>query len=539
MEREFYGRDTGFLREIPAYSLLAQANRLIYEDNADSDTDKALHLLKRAIYPTYNFMSITDPVLSHIVDTEIPEIYFSYAICLVKKYGRETRTTRNDYLKIAIKNFEKAKEILEEKTIPRIHMVCCQLGTSPYDDITEQFKIRLAIYHKMRNDIEAAIGRGDNFKLEKIQENLSEEKIEILKRLETEKFDSNIKKHQMWKKQVKRRLDQIDKDLQENATNMDKYKKDEDFKNHYDEMVEGFLNMAIKTDRDVKIDISAEILTNKYVNEINKELEVDSKLLKSEAHNRYKDGLLGSMKIMLIEPINWWSVAGMFTIGLAQVLAGAAIAVLSLGAATSAGMGLLVEGMNDMFTAIHDGIINRSINWAMWAVQKAVSITVSMVTAGFSAAREVCQMTGKALVSVGKASIAFGEETVRLAMKAIGKGAAKGIATHLADELVKVATDKLTEKCFNYFLRNKFQDMIDNILKKNYELYNMLSTDRDNSNRYWLDKIIEAIQSDDIKEVDYLKTYCSESFKGVSKHLLNKKINSLGTAIDVLDSTVG
>lgn len=94
---------------------------------------------------------------------------------------------------------------------------------------------------------------------------------------------------------------------------------------------------------------------------------------------------MGGIELTTIKPVDWWSVIGLTIIGLAQIVAGAALAVLTVGTATHFGIGLVGEGVSDIITAVKDGIIHRDFSWSKWGCDKLVSMSVTIFTAGLGA----------------------------------------------------------------------------------------------------------------------------------------------------------
>lgn len=83
-----------------------------------------------------------------------------------------------------------------------------------------------------------------------------------------------------------------------------------------------------------------------------------------------------------------------FFLGMLQVFAGVLICALSFGSASQFGLGLISEGVSDMISGI-EGMITGTFDWASWAISKAISIGISILTAGFSTIK-------KAITSVYK-----------------------------------------------------------------------------------------------------------------------------------------
>ncbi|XP_077323167.1 uncharacterized protein LOC143956876 [Lithobates pipiens] len=85
-----------------------------------------------------------------------------------------------------------------------------------------------------------------------------------------------------------------------------------------------------------------------------------------------------------------------FLLGAAQILAGILVCGLTCGAASQFGLGLISEGVSDMVAGI-EGMIKGTFSWAQWAISKAISIGVSLATAGFKiimkGSKAMCNIT--------------------------------------------------------------------------------------------------------------------------------------------------
>ena len=78
-----------------------------------------------------------------------------------------------------------------------------------------------------------------------------------------------------------------------------------------------------------------------------------------------------------------WNAFAVAMIGLAQVIAGALLVTLTVGIAASIGSGLIAEGINDMVYATMAGITG-TFSWKDWAIQKAISMAISIATGGIN-----------------------------------------------------------------------------------------------------------------------------------------------------------
>ncbi|XP_030048636.1 uncharacterized protein LOC115462781 [Microcaecilia unicolor] len=102
-------------------------------------------------------------------------------------------------------------------------------------------------------------------------------------------------------------------------------------------------------------------------------------------------------------------------LGALQILAGILVCALSFGTATQFGMGLISEGVSDMISGIV-GMVTGSFSWAEWAISKAISISMSVMTAGFSiikkAVTTVYKVT-KSLVTGAKSFASVADDIIK------------------------------------------------------------------------------------------------------------------------------
>ncbi|KAM4651976.1 uncharacterized protein O3C94_014301 [Discoglossus pictus] len=144
-----------------------------------------------------------------------------------------------------------------------------------------------------------------------------------------------------------------------------------------------------------------------------------------------------------------------FILGALQVLAGIAVWVVSLGQASQFGMGLISEGISDMISGAI-GMIKGSFDWAEWAISKAVSIGLSLVTAGvfalckaakviYKVAKELWNGT-RTLTSVAKDMIKSGKTLVSSITTSVKSVASTITKDTVTQSIKKIATDSATKE---------------------------------------------------------------------------------------------
>jgi hypothetical protein len=73
-----------------------------------------------------------------------------------------------------------------------------------------------------------------------------------------------------------------------------------------------------------------------------------------------------------------------FLIGLAQLVAGVLLTVFTAGTMVEVGNALIFEGVSDMVTGV-TSLINNEFSWKKWAIEKAISVVMTLITMGASA----------------------------------------------------------------------------------------------------------------------------------------------------------
>ncbi len=154
------------------------------------------------------------------------------------------------------------------------------------------------------------------------------------------------------------------------------------------------------------------------------------------------------------EPVRegaWSSIIGVGCLGLAQMVAGAALTVFSWGAAAQFGMAFISEGVSDLITAAKAGI-KGEFSWKEWGIQKAISIAISLVTAGMGAVKAAAKATGafvktaatKASTMICKQGLGQAakqlisettKEGLKLAALQMGLALAKGVGKKILNQL--------------------------------------------------------------------------------------------------------
>lgn len=223
-------------------------------------------------------------------------------------------------------------------------------------------------------------------------------------------------------------------------------------------------------------------------------------------------------------------------LGLVQLVGGAALAVFTLGVGTSFAMGLMTEGVSDLITAVKDGIINRDFSWASYAIQKAISITVSIVCAGIGAIKDIAKTAVAGVKQAASIATKAVNETVKsgwkIAAKLIGTALAKGVAKELVTQLVNYGIDKTLMPSIHQEVMNRVEKPIQDALLKNDHVKLMLELDGKNRNSYY-QKLIKDIAFEILNPHSDPNHPLLVIVSGITKGIACQKIEGLSTILQV------
>ena len=137
-----------------------------------------------------------------------------------------------------------------------------------------------------------------------------------------------------------------------------------------------------------------------------------------------------------------------FLIGTLQVFAGILVCVCSFGSSSQVGLGLISEGVSDMIAGI-EGMVKGTFDWAEWAISKAISIGLSLISAGFSKIKDATCAVSKGLKGVlagTKSLSSVADDCLRAAKSAwtSTKTAISSAAGALSKESLKISVVSLT-----------------------------------------------------------------------------------------------
>lgn len=395
----------------------------------------------------------------------------------VKKYGSEIRA--------AIADLQEAKRIIEENLEPMLHII---QKASSSEALSEQVDHKMTLYGIQKNVIEMAIGV-----------DVGKE----IKALESQKDSQGTNADA---------INQHIANLKETKAVREK----------------GVIRPALETGYELEIELLG----------IEKSLPEDQDITnyKEEIEEYKNNGFIGSFRVKEVKPIDWSSVIALTALGLAQIVGGAALAVFTLGAGASIGMGLLSEGISDLITAVKDGIINRDFSWVSYGIQKAISLTVSLVCAGLGAIKDAAKTAVAGVKSIGSVVTTTLTTTVKkgwtIAAKAIGTNLAKGVAREVVTQLVDYGVSKALMPSIQDAVMKRVEGPIQQALLNNSNVKKMLELDGFNRNKFYQNliqqKAMEILNPQNDPDHALLKV-----IKGIGKGIATTKVSGLSSVLQI------
>lgn len=155
------------------------------------------------------------------------------------------------------------------------------------------------------------------------------------------------------------------------------------------------------------------------------------------------------------------------------MVVGGALIVFSCGGAAQFGMGLINEGVSDLITAVRAGI-RGEFSWTEWGIQKAISLAISIVTAGIGAVKEAAKATGTFIktAAVKAKELAMKQilnnttkqvlsETTKQGLKLAAKQIGLALAKGAAKEIINQVSDHLMDKTVLSSLREQIEQQVE------------------------------------------------------------------------------
>ncbi len=297
------------------------------------------------------------------------------------------------------------------------------------------------------------------------------------------------------------------------------------------EIEKGVLGAAIEREHEVTVKL----------------IDVKSSLSKDQEAKYFKDeiaefalnGFMGTFEFNDVKPIPWCSILSLTAIGLAQVIAGGTMAVFTLGIGISGGVGLILEGVGDVITAIVDGVIRRDFSWASWGLQKVVSLSVSIVCAGIASFKAAA----KAAISGAQQAAAFGakvwtestKQGWKLAAKLTGINVLKKVGMEAANHLIDYGVNQAVIPHFENAIQKQVKGPIKETLAKNKGVQKLLELDAQNRNKHFQNLIHEKVDRllNDKGHNDILLGVTN----GIANGIASNQIKGFSAALKIVDVT--
>ncbi|XP_053276202.1 uncharacterized protein LOC128437932 [Pleuronectes platessa] len=200
--------------------------------------------------------------------------------------------------------------------------------------------------------------------------------------------------------------------------------------------------------------------------------------LQTEAYNLYSKGLEYVFSVEE-QPRFPWEAFLVFCLGILQIVGGALLTAFTFGTLAQVGMGLIVEGVSDCITGV-ESMITGEFSWQSWAIEKAISIGISLIgfgvgkliSKGFKAAKMLVKGLGKKLKSLPKFFSKQVKEGLSVVSKTNMKNAVKQTAKKMAEEIISYAFGKAEDAVLQEILKgikNEMTKGIANDVKTNME----------------------------------------------------------------------
>ncbi|XP_056256499.1 uncharacterized protein LOC130184561 [Seriola aureovittata] len=200
--------------------------------------------------------------------------------------------------------------------------------------------------------------------------------------------------------------------------------------------------------------------------------------LQVEAYNLYSRGLKYIFSVEE-EPRFPWEGLLVLCLGVLQIIGGALITAFTCGILVQVGFGLITEGISDCITGI-ESMVTGNFSWKSWAIDKAISIGLSLIgfgvgkviAKGFKASKVLINAFGKQLKLMPKVLSTQAKNGLSVVAKTNMKNAVKHSAKEMAEELITYGLGKAENALLNEILtgiKNEVRKGIVDDVKSNME----------------------------------------------------------------------
>lgn len=189
-------------------------------------------------------------------------------------------------------------------------------------------------------------------------------------------------------------------------------------------------------------------------------VQSDDEDLQVEAYNLYNRGLKYVFSVEE-EPRFSWEGLLVFFLGILQVIGGALLTAFTFGTFAQVGMGLITEGISDCISGI-EAMVTGEFSWTSWAIDKAISIGVSLIgfgvgkliAKGFKACKMLIKGFGKQLKAMPKFLSGQAKDGFSVVAKTNMKNAVKHTAKKMAEEIITYGLGKAEEEILKQILES-------------------------------------------------------------------------------------
>ncbi|XP_038585018.1 uncharacterized protein LOC119910463 [Micropterus salmoides] len=187
--------------------------------------------------------------------------------------------------------------------------------------------------------------------------------------------------------------------------------------------------------------------------------------LQVEAYNLYSQGLKYVFSVEE-EPRFSWEGLLVFCLGILQIIGGALLTAFTFGTLAQVGMGLITEGISDCITGI-EAMVTGEFSWTSWAIDKAISIGVSLIgfgvgkliAKGFKASKMLIKAFGKQLKAMPKFLSRQAKDGLSVITKTTMKNVVKLTAKKMVEEIITYGLGKAEEKILEEILNSIKNDV--------------------------------------------------------------------------------
>ncbi|CAI5640753.1 unnamed protein product [Oreochromis niloticus] len=199
--------------------------------------------------------------------------------------------------------------------------------------------------------------------------------------------------------------------------------------------------------------------------------------LQVEAYALYSRGLKYVFSVEEKPRFSWEGLL-VFFLGVLQIVGGALLTAFTFGTLAQVGMGLITEGISDCITGI-EAMVTGEFSWKSWAIEKAISIAVSLIgfgvgkliSKGFKCFKTLVKFVKK-LKSMPKFISRQAKNGASVVLRANLKNAAKQAAKKIVEEIIQYGLGKAEDEIIKTILekiKNQVKEEVNQKVKSKIE----------------------------------------------------------------------